>query len=154
MARRSLVLGAVLFLAGCGQPPPVGIDLLEAKKIADQTALDYFDANAKDLYPRLDARFHSQVHDPADLARVIRHIRFLYGKPVAYDYKAATRGQHEGPDGITPYVDLWYVLRTDKYPKGDHYLKIEVVQAQGATFPDLGGFGVLDFPDGLPAYLQ
>ncbi len=142
-------------LAGCfSGPPPVPINVDQAKQFADQVALDYFDNDVHDLYPRLDLGFKSEVHNENDLKAVLHHIRFLYGTPIAYDYKVATYGHRPTDSGPKAYVDLWYILRTKQYPKGDHYLKIEVVQAQGATFLDLGGLGILTFPDGLPAYLK
>ncbi len=144
----------VLILAGCGNPPPVGINLDQAKAFADKVALDYFDNNSDDLYPKLDIGFRGQVHNAGDLKKVLDHIRSLYGKPQSYDFKIATYGNHPTQSGPKPFVNIWYILKTDKYPKGDYYLKIQAVQADGATFLDLGGIGVLNFPDGLPTYLK
>ncbi|HVM32875.1 MAG TPA: hypothetical protein VMU88_07055 [bacterium] len=152
--KKVLGLGMALALAGCNHPPPVEINVDQAKAFADKVALDFFDNNGQSLYPKLDQGFKFKVHDAKDLQKVLDHVRFLYGKPASYDFKVATYGNHATESGPKPYVVLWYILKTDRYPKGDHYLKIEVVQAEGATFLDLGGIGVLDFPDGLPAYLK
>jgi hypothetical protein len=141
---------------GCGpvQPPPEPLDLEQGKKLSDTVALDYFDDNSADLFQRLDAAFLTQVKGPDDLKKVLRHIRFLYGDPVAYDYQAATSGNRQEGYAEKPYLDFWYRLRTTRYPKGNYFLKIEVVRAQGASFQDVGGFGVLTFDQDLPAYLQ
>lgn len=152
--KKAFLLSSFLALAGCGAPPPVGINLDKAKLFADGVALDYFDNNSVDLYPKLDIGFRSQVHNAGDLKKVMDHIRALYGKPVSYDFKVATYGNHATESGPKPFVDIWYILKTDKYPKGDYFLKIQAVEADGATFLDLGGIGVLNFPDGLPTYLK
>ncbi len=152
--KRALFLSGLMALSGCGHPPPVGINLDQAKAFADKVALDYFDNNSDDLYPKLDIGFRSQVHNAGDLKKVLEHIRALYGKPQSYDFKIATYGNHSTESGPKPFVNIWYILKTDKYPKGDYYLKIQAVEADGATFLDLGGIGVLNFPEGLPNYLK
>jgi hypothetical protein len=143
-------------LAGCGlsSPPRVEINVDQAKTLGDQVALDYFDENSQDLYPRMDLGFKNKIHNEADLKAVLHHIHFLYGNPTAYDFKVTTYGHRSTESGLKSYVDVWYILRTRSFPKGDHYLKIEVVQADGATFLDVGGLGILTFPDGLPTYLK
>ncbi|MGH7740198.1 MAG: hypothetical protein ACREL1_08650 [bacterium] len=154
MLKKNILLLSLIFVIGCGSAPPLEINLEQAKKLGDKVALDYFDNNSKDLYPRLNEGFHTEVHNAKDLAKVLHRIRFLYGEPTSYTYKVVTYGHRLMGAEQKSYADVWYVLRTKLYPKGDHYLKIEVLQADGATFLDVGGFGVLDFPKGLPAYLK
>jgi hypothetical protein len=152
-----LFVGMLILLGtGCGpvQPPPLPLDLEQGKKLSDVVALDYFDNNSADLFQKLDAAFLTQVKGPNDLKKVLRHIRFLYGDPVAFDYQAATSGNRQEGYEEKPYLDFWYRLRTTRYPKGNYFLKIEIVRAQGAAFEDVGGFGVLTFDQDLPSYLQ
>jgi len=150
----AMVLG--LWMAGCGPeaPPTPPLDLEKGKQLSDAAALDYFDDNSASLYQKLDAGFLTEVKSPQDLKKVLEHIRFLYGKPVAYDYQAATSGNRREGYEDKPFLDFWYRLRTTRYPSGNYFLKIEVVRAQGASFEDIGGFGVLTFEKDLPPYLK
>ena len=155
IVKKYFLFPILILAAGCGAPPPIEINVEQAKHLGDQVALDYFDNDSRDLYPKLDLGFKSKIHKESDLKEVLSHIRFLYGTPTAYDYKIATYGHRAMESGSKSYVDLWYILRTSQYPKGDHYLKIEVMQAEGTTaLLDVAGLGVLNFPDGLPSYLK
>ncbi|HTC22626.1 MAG TPA: hypothetical protein VK859_17350 [bacterium] len=154
-------LGLALWLAGltsCGPAPEPGLpelDLQQSRAIADAAANDLIGDNPRDLLSRLDAGFHSMVSNQKEMEVVIQRMYGIYGKPLECDYKTSKSGTRVDGTWKRSKRDLFYAVKTTKYPIGKYFLKIEVVPNAQASLIDVAGFGFFEFKDNdIPDYLR
>jgi hypothetical protein len=156
-----LFLGLVLcpaILSSCGPAPEPGLpelDLQQSRAIADAAANDLIGDNPKDLFKHLDAGFYSMVKDDKEMETVLQRMYGVYGKPLECDYKISKSGTRVDGTWKRSKRDLFYAVKTTKYPVGKYFLKIEVVPNAQSTVIDVAGFGFFEFKDGhIPDYLR
>jgi hypothetical protein len=152
------ILSMTMLLSSCWDttPPPqnVDIDPYKAREVADAVAQDLLKDDAKDLYVRLDAGFGLMVNGIPDVEKVIQKIDDQYGKPQDFKYKIIQGGTRTDGQIVRPKRVFWYQAFTAKHPKGDYYLKVEVVPARDLRSLDVSGFGLLTFKNQVPELLR
>lgn len=147
-----------LFHSGGQAPSPTPfpeVDFTKAKALSDAVTDDLAKGNVKDLLGRLDLGFHMMVKDEGDLRKVVDKMDGLYGRPVQWVFKVSNTGIRQDGQWKRPSRTFYYAVKTDKYPMGKYFLKVEVVTAFSGGFLDVSGFGYFTFKDGtVPDYLR
>ena len=153
-----VLAGAAVVFASCDSKPehPDGntINYSGALNIADQVANDLIQDDSHDLFKVLDEGFTTRVNNVDELEKVLQAMYKQYGKPTFVQLKASQTGYRADGPHERPRRSFWYACGTTKYPIGQYFVKVEVVPALDYDRLVTSGFGIIDYPQGVPDYLK
>jgi hypothetical protein len=153
------ILTAVLALSvSCGprseHPDGNTINYSGALNISDQVANDLIQDDSHDLFKVLDEGFTTRVNSVEELEKVLQTMYKQYGKPTFVQLKASQAGYRADGPHERPRRSFWYACATTKYQIGQYFIKVEVVPALDYDRLVTSGFGIIDYPQGVPNYLK
>lgn len=156
----AVLLICLLLVAGCAAPgsgapsgssttPPV--DPVAARAFSHAFAADLIADNSDALYGRMNKGFRDG-NRKQDMPELLKRIYAQYGRPLEAEFKMEESGYAADPTGKMHTRTYWYSGRTALSPKGQRFLKIDVISDGGR--PAVLQFSIVEFtvngpPDAL-----